>query len=138
MLSSDLALNALFYMNDNISKKYHYASNLFLFMFNSNINIIIYSSFLSFFLLTLITKLTNSANAIRNVFRKQEQKMKKNKKYEINSKVKKNIFKEIQNILKNFKIKIFFLFFIEMILILFFWYFLVAFCQVNLYKLVGY
>ena len=29
MLSCDLALNALFYFNDNISKKYHYAKNLF-------------------------------------------------------------------------------------------------------------
>ena len=27
MLSCDLALNALFYLNDNISKKYHYAKN---------------------------------------------------------------------------------------------------------------
>ena len=29
MLSCDLALNSLFYLNDNISKKYHYAKNLF-------------------------------------------------------------------------------------------------------------
>ena len=31
-ISSDLALNALFYFNDNISKKYRYAKNMFLFM----------------------------------------------------------------------------------------------------------
>ena len=46
MLSSDLALNALFYFNDNISKKYHYAQNLFLFTFSNNITIIIYSTLL--------------------------------------------------------------------------------------------
>ena len=35
MLSCDLALNSLFYLNDNISKKYHYAKNLFLFAFSN-------------------------------------------------------------------------------------------------------
>ena len=44
MFSSDLALNALFYFNDNISKKYHYAKNVFLFTFINNITIIIYST----------------------------------------------------------------------------------------------
>ena len=130
MLSCDLALNALFYMNDNISKKYHYASNLFLFTFSNNITIIIYSTLLSYFLLSLITKLTNSGNAIRNVFRKEEQKMKKNKKYVINDKIKENIFEEIEKILKALKIKIFFLFVIQIILIIFFWYFVTAFCHV--------
>ena len=46
MLSCDLALNALFYFNDNISKKYHYAQNIFLFAFTNNITIIIYSTLL--------------------------------------------------------------------------------------------
>ena len=41
MLSCDLALNALFYFNDNISKKYHYAKNIFLFAFSNNLTIII-------------------------------------------------------------------------------------------------
>ena len=41
MFSCDLALNALFYFNDNISKKYHYAKNIFLFAFTNNITIII-------------------------------------------------------------------------------------------------
>ena len=53
MLSCDLALNALFYSNDNISKKYEYAKNLFLFTFNNNITIIIYSTLLSFVIIKI-------------------------------------------------------------------------------------
>jgi hypothetical protein len=130
MFSSDLALNALFYFNDNISKKYHYAQNLFLFTFSNNITIIIYSTLLSYFLITLISKLSNSSSAIRNVFEREEAKIKKNKKYKINDKIKKNIQSEIDNILGKFKIKVGFLFLIESILLLFFAYFVTAFCHV--------
>ena len=81
MLSCDLSLNALFYLNDNISKKYHYAKNLFLFTFSNNISIIIYSTLLSYLLITLLTKLTNSSNSIRQIFSNEEKKILKNKKY---------------------------------------------------------
>jgi hypothetical protein len=131
MLSCDLALNALFYFNDNISKKYHYAKNLFLFTFSNNITIIIYSTLISSFLLTLLSKLSNSTNAIRNVFRKEEEKIQANKKkYEISKERKKEILVEIENILKCYRIKNIILISIEMILFLFFWYFVTAFCHV--------
>ena len=104
MLSCDLALNALFYFNDNISKKYHYAKNLFLLAFSSNITIIIYSTLLSYFLITLLSKLSNSSNAIRNVFREVEEKIKFDKKFKINDEVKRNVYVRIENILSNFKI----------------------------------
>ena len=130
MLSCDLALNALFYFNDNISKKYHYASNIFLFTFNNNLTIIIYSTLISYFILTLLSKLGNSSNAIRNIFIKEEEKIKKRKNYETKESTRKNIFNEIENILKYFKVKIFLLVLIETILILFFWYFVTAFCHV--------
>ena len=130
MLSCDLALNALFYFNDNISKKYHYAKNLFLLAFSSNITIIIYSTLLSYFLITLLSKLSNSSNAIRNVFREVEEKIKFDKKFKINDEVKRNVYVRIENILSNFKIRVAFLFLIETILILFFWYFVTAFCHV--------
>jgi len=131
MLSCDLALNALFYFNDNISKKYHYAQNLFLFTFSNNITIIIYSTLISSFLLTLLSKLSNSTNAIRNVFRKEEEKIQVNKKkYEIKEETKKQIFNDVENILKKYKIKILVLLIIQTVLILFFWYFVTAFCHV--------
>ena len=77
-----------------------------------------------------MTKLTNSANAIRNVFRKEEQKLKDKKNYKINKNIKEGILTKISNILKRLKIKIFCLCFIQIILILFFWYFVTAFCHV--------
>ena len=130
MLSCDLALNALFYFNDNISKKYHYAKNLFLFAFSNNITIIIYSTLLSYVLITLMTKLSNTSNAIRKVFRKEEEKIKHKKGYKIKDETKKEIYSEILNIFKKYKIKLIILFTIEIILILFFWYFVTAFCHV--------
>ena len=130
MLSCDLALNALFYFNDNISKKYHYASNLFFFTFSNNITIILYSTLISYFILTLLSKLSNSSNAIRNVFRKEEEKIKSNKNHTTKEETKRAIFYEVENILKKFKIKIIILLVIETILILFFWYFVTAFCHV--------
>ena len=130
ILSCDLALNALFYFNDNISKKYQYAQSLFLFTFSNNITIIIYSTLISSVLMTFLTKLTHSSNAIRNVFRKEEEKIRGSKKYKTSEETKRNIFYDIKNILKNFKIKIIFLFIIETVFILFFWYFVTAFCHV--------
>ena len=130
IFSSDLALNSLFYLNDNISKKYHYAKNLFLFAFSNNLTIIIYSTLVSYFLITIMTKLTHSSNSIRNIFGKEEQKMKSKKNYIINEKRKKEIHSEILTIFKKYKIKLFFLFFIQIILIIFFWYFVTAFCHV--------
>ena len=128
MFLCDLALNSLFYLNDNISKKYHYAKNLFLFAFSNNLTIIIYSILVSSFLIIIMTKLSNSTNAIRNIFRREEQKFKK--KYKIDANRKKEINQEILKVFKYYKIKLFFLFTIEIILILFFWYFVTAFCFV--------
>ena len=130
MFSTDLALNALFYFNDNISKKYTYAKNLFLFTFSNNITIIIYSTLLSHFLITLLSKLTNSSNSLRNVFLKVEQKIKTNKKYKINEQMKLNIKEQVLDILKYLKIKITILLLLETILFLSFWYFVTAFCHV--------
>ena len=130
MFSCDLALNALFYFNDNISQKYHYAKSIFLFAFTNNITIIIYSTLLSYFLITLLSKLSNSSSAIRNVFESVEKKIKFKPNYKINEKMKKNVNTKIEKILRCFKCKIIFLFIIITILILAFGYFVTAFCHV--------
>ena len=130
IISSDLSLNALFYFNDNISKKYRYAKNLFLFTFSDNIVIIIISTCISFILLTLMSKLSNSTNDIREVFRKEEEKLKADTKYVITDKRKGEIMIEIDEILKKYKIKVIILIIIETVLMVFYWYFVVAFCQV--------
>ena len=52
---------------------------MFLFAFSDNITIIIYSTLVSYALITLMTKLTNLTNAIRNIFGKAEEQLKKKK-----------------------------------------------------------
>ena len=132
MISTDFALNALLYLNDNISKKYRYAKNIFLFAFSDNITVIIYSTLLCFVFMSLITKLSSSENSIRSVFRKEEEKIKtkKNIKYKISVERKNEFFMEIEKILKRLRIKIIILIIIQIILMLFYWYFVTAFCQV--------
>jgi len=130
IFSCDLALNSLFYFNDNISKKYRYCKNLFVFAFSDNITVIILSTLIGFILLTLLGKLSNSTNDIRGVFRNEEEKLKNDKKYIITEKRKNEIIIEIDEILKKYKCKIVILIIIEMIIMIFFWYFVTAFCIV--------
>ena len=130
IISSDFALNALFYFDDKISEKYRYAKNIFLFALSKNITIILLSTFIGFILLTLFTKLSNSTNAIRDIFRKEEEKMKHNKKYIVNEQRKKEIQKEIGKILNNYKIKVYIFIIIEILLMLFYWYYVTIFCHV--------
>ena len=130
IFASDLALNAIFYFDDKISEKYEYAKSLFLFAFSNNLTVIFLSTFIGFILLTLFTKLTNATNDIRDVFRNEEEKLIKNKKYIVTEKRKKEIKNEIENILKKYKIKVNIFISIEIILILFFWYYVTIFCHV--------
>ena len=117
-------------MDDIISKKYKYAINLFLFTFNNNITIILLSTLIGFIFMTLFTNLSNSINDIRDIFRKEEDKLKQNKKYIVTEKRKKEILGQIEKALKKHKIKVIILIFIEFSFILFFWYYVTAFCHV--------
>ena len=56
--------------------------------------------------------------------------MKANKKYKVTDERKKEIIKEIEKILKKYKIKVFVFMFIEFMLMLFFWYYVTVFCHV--------
>ena len=126
----DLALNSFFYFEDNISEKYKYTKNIFLFTFSKNITIILLSTCIVFVFMTLFINLSNSANNIREVFRTEEEKLKKNKKYKVSEKRKKEIFVEIEKILKKYKLKVIIIIVIEIIFLLFFWYYVTAFCHV--------
>ena len=130
IISSDLALNAVFYFDDKISEKYRLAKSIFVFAFNNNITVILLSTFIGFILLTLFTKLSNATNDIREVFRNEEEKLKNDKKYKVSDKRKDEINEEIEKILKNYKIKLFIFIAIEIILMMFFWYYVTAFCHV--------
>ena len=80
--------------------------------------------------MTLFTNLSNSTNEMRNVFREEEEKLIKDKKYNVSEKRKKEIVKKIEKILKKFKIKMIVLVIIEFSLMLFFWYYVTVFCHV--------
>ena len=130
IISCDLSLNALFYFNENISKKYRKAKNVFIFTYTDNIVIIFLSILVGFVLLTLLAKLSNSTSTIREVFLKEEEKLKSNKKYTITQIRKTEILLEIEQILKKHKMRVIIFIIIEFILMLFFWYFVTAFCHV--------
>ena len=130
IISSDLGLNAIFYLDDKISKKYRYIQNLFLFTFNNNITIILLSTFIGFVFIAIFTNLSNSTNKLKDIFHKEETKILKDKIYIVTEKRKKQILLEVEQILKMHKIKIIILIIIENILILFFWYYVTAFCHV--------
>ena len=130
IISSDLALNSLFYLDDKISKKYKYTKNLFLFTFNNNITIILLSTFIGFIFITFFTNLNNVTNTIREIFLKEEEKLKNDKKYIIKEERKEEIVKEVEIILKKYKIKVFIFIITQLILILCFWYYVTAFCHI--------
>ena len=130
MFSFDLTLNALLYTNSNISKKYQTTKNLLSFTVSNNTMIIIISTLVSLVFISILIKLSKTEGSIRAIFRKEEAKIKKNKNYKVDYPTKMRIFSEVEEVLKKYKIRLFILFFFELIIILFCWYFVTAFCQV--------
>ena len=129
--SCDCCLNALFYLNQKISDKYHYEGNsLYTFTLINNSNITIFSTFFGFLLVLLLGLLTNSKDEIKNIFKKEEKKLRKNKRYKVNKSRKKMINNKLISIFKMLKIKIAFYILIESLLMLFFFYYITAFCGV--------
>ena len=49
IISSDLALNAFFYFNDNISRKYRNTKNIFIFTLSNNMTVILLSTLITLF-----------------------------------------------------------------------------------------
>ena len=125
--SNHLAFNAIFYFNSNVSKKYYSNEGLVSFTFNTNMGIIFLSSFLSIIFNILITKLSNPTLFIREIFRKEEDKLKSDKKYIVTKKRKDEILKEVEKNLVIIKKKFLALFITEIVIMLFFWYYLTAF-----------
>ena len=129
--SCDFALNTVFYFNDNISDKFYYeGNNLYLFTTFNNFFISFLSIILSFSLVNSLQIFTNSKDSIENLFRIEEKKMRKNIKYKVSLKRKKEILKAIIKINKKLKIKIIIFIILELLIMLFFYYFVTAFCEV--------
>ena len=130
IISSDLSLNAIFYFDKYISEKYKKNKNFVSFAFTNNITVILLSTLLGFILLSLFTRLSNTTNDFRNVFRNEEKKIKKDKNYVVTEQRKLEIQNEIELILKKYRIKVILLVVIELMFMIFFWYYVTVFCHV--------
>jgi len=129
--SCDFALNTVFYFNDHISDKYHYeGNNLYLFTTFNNFIISFISTLLSFSIVNALQLLTNSKDEVEELFRIEEKKMRQNKKYKVSFKRRKHILKTIYEINRKLKIKIIIFIILEFLIMLFFFYFVTAFCEV--------
>ena len=129
--SCNFALNTLFYFSDKISDKYHYKEdNFFSFTLINNISICVISTLLSSIIVLLLKYLINSKNDIIKYFREEELKMRKNKKYIVNKAQKNFIRLKLIKEFKYLRLKNFLFIFIEFIILLFFFYFTTAFCDV--------
>ena len=127
----DFALNALFYLSDNISDRYHYNGSLReLYSLINNLTISVTSTIISVLLLFFFSNLTQSSNKIEKLFREQEILLKNNKKYKVKKDVKALIIYKIEKIMKCLKFKIIFFIILELIFILFFFYYVTSFCQI--------
>ena len=129
--SCDFALNAFFYLNENISDRYHYkGENLFFYSIINNLTISLSCAIVSFLLSNLLSYLTNSKDDIVFLFRKEEEKMRKNKKYKVSNSIKSKILIKLKVIFKMLKIKIIFFIITETIILLFFSYYMIVFCEI--------
>ena len=130
-IACDFALNALFYLSDNISEKYHYqGSNRELFSLVNNITKSLVSTIVTIILLAFLRSLTQSEKKTKNLFREQENLLNENKKYIVEDETKLKIKNEILKIIRCLKIKIICFLIFELLLMLFFLYYVTAFCHV--------
>ena len=129
--SCDLAFNTIFFTNQNISDKYHYhGNNLLFFSMVNNLLQAIISSLVSLILINVFQHMIESRGNFEDIFRDEEKKLRKNKNYKVNKKTKIEILDKIQVISKKLKIQIVIFIIIEFIIMLFFYYFVTAFCEV--------
>ena len=129
--SADFALNTIFYFNNKISDKYYYkGNNLFWFNFLNNLTISFVSFIISFVIVVILQNFTNSKDNVEEIFRKEEKKMKYNKNYKVNKEIKIKILEDIFHINKYLKCKLIFFLIIEFLIMIYFYYFVTAFCEV--------
>jgi hypothetical protein len=129
--SCDLAFNTIFYSNANISDRYHYEGEAsLLFSLINNIVVSLTSFLTSLLLVNAFQHLIDSRKSYENVFRIEEKKMRKLKNYKVSQKTKINISDKISRISKVLIWKTVVFIFFEFSIMLFFYYFVTAFCEV--------
>ena len=126
-----MAFNTIFYTNQNISDKYHYeGDNLFLFTIVNNLLQTLISSIVGLVLVNVFQHLIDSRGKFEDIFRNEEKKMRKNKNYKVSKQTKLEILEKIRKLSIKLKCKIFLFIICEFIIMIFFYYFMTAFCEV--------
>ena len=129
--TSDLALNTLFYFSDNISDKYHYTgNNLFWYTLFNNILISVISTILSMILGAILNLMADSKDDIEEEFKEEEKKLREDPNYKVSEERKVEILRKINKSLRKLKIKMTFFVIIDFLILLFFFYFVTAFCEI--------
>ena len=130
ILGCDLAVNAFFYTDNKISERYHSLKSILIFGLTNNILAILLAILIGYIFLLLFANLNNSTNEIRKIFRNEEEKIKKDNKYKVSLKTKKEIILEVKKIIKKFKIKITIFYILEFIFMILFWFYITMFCYI--------
>ena len=129
--TSDLALNTLFYFSDNISDKYHYTGKyLFWYTLFNNILISVISTILSMILGAILNLMADSKDDLEEEFKEEEKKLREDPNYKVSEERKNEILKKINKSLRKLKIKMTFFVIIDFLILLFFFYFVTAFCEI--------
>ena len=129
--SCDLALNTLFYFSENISDKYNYkGQNIFWFNILNNLTISFISSIISFVIVVILQQLINSKDSIEDLFKVEEKKLKEDKNYIIDNATKIKLMENIFLVERKIKCKTFIFILLEIFIMIFFYYFSIAFCEV--------
>jgi hypothetical protein len=121
--------NTILYSNKKIQQYYKYEGNIFSFTFKFNIQIIFISMFISYALFLLVGLLTNYSYKMRELFRNEEAKLRNDNKYIMTSEKKREIYDEMQKIIANISIKNTIFLIVEVLIMIFYWYYVTAFCH---------
>ena len=130
LLGCDFALNSIFYTDDKVSERHTSGKNMFVFALTNNLIVILLSILIGYAFMIFFANLNNITNEIRQIFRNEENKIKKDKKYVVSLQRKREVIMEVKRILKKFKIKVTIFYIIEFLLMIFYWYYATLFCYV--------
>lgn len=129
--SCSIFLNSFFYFSEKISFKYRYNGEYkMLLVLINNLTVSLSSTIVSIILIVFFKFLTHSSHKITKLFLDEEKMLKNDKKYRVKRKKKLLIKYTIEKILKYLEIKIIIFIVVEFLFILFFFYYVTAFCHV--------
>ena len=130
IFSNDLFYNILFYNDEIVSKRFLTEENFFTFTFSTNLPNVFSSLFVVYAIVIIIYLIINNTKKLREIFIKEEEKLKKDANYTVSEERKKEILKELEDNLNTQNKKNYAFFIIEIIIMLIYWYYITAFCHV--------